>query len=86
MDDNAIDKVVMVAVAAAIGAILICSLVIPVFDTMLGTLTLGQNGNLHNISDGDLTTWKTLLSLAVMMTVIGFIIAIIKGGVLSSKR
>lgn len=82
MDDSAIDKVITISVAAAIGAILVCSLVIPVFDNMLGTLVASS---LPNVA-GELDTWKTLLSLAVMMVIIGFVIAIIKGGVARQNR
>lgn len=82
MDDGAIDRVVTICVAAAIGAILVCSLVIPVFSDMLGTLTAN---NLPNVDTGDLATWKTLIGLAVMMTIIGFVIAIIKGGLGRSR-
>lgn len=83
MDDSAIDKVITICVAAAIGAILVCSLVIPVFDTMLEGLTVAK---LPHIDATNLTTWKTLLGLAVMMTIIGFIISIIKGGVVKQSR
>lgn len=82
MDDSAIDKVITICIAAAIGAILVCSLVIPVFNDMLGGLTATA---LPNVS-GSLDTWKTLISLAVMMTIIGFVIAIIKGGVVKQSR
>lgn len=82
MDDSSIDKVITICVAAAIGAILVCSLVIPVFNDMLATLDATK---LTAVA-GELATWKTLISLAVMMTIIGFVIAIIKGGVTKQAR
>lgn len=80
MDDNAIDKTITSAIAAGLGVILVCSFVIPIVVKMLG--------NIANIglSSGDLATYSTLIGLVVIMTIIGLIVAVIRGFSLSSKR
>lgn len=86
MDDNALDKVIMSCVAAGVGAILVCSFVIPVFADMMGTLveesgTPGQEGYTPGYASdmmGDIELWKTMLALVVLMVIVGFLIAIIR--------
>lgn len=86
MDDNALDKVIMSCIAAGVGAILVCSFVIPVFANMMGTLvqeqgTPGQEGYVPGYSAdmmGDVNLWSTMLSLVVLMVIVGFLIAIVR--------
>lgn len=86
MDDNALDKVIMSCIAAGVGAILVCSFVIPVFANMMGTLveesgTPGQEGYTPGYSAdmmGDIELWKTMLALVVLMVIVGFLIAIVR--------
>lgn len=75
MDDNPIDKVVTLCIAAGIGAIMVCSFVLPVFNDMFGTLT---TTNLENVSSGDLDTWKTLLGVVVLLVIVAFMVALIR--------
>ena len=75
MDDNPIDKVVTLCIAAGIGAIMVCSFVLPVFNDMFGTLT---TSNLENVSSGDLDTWKTLLGVVVLLVIVAFMVALIR--------
>lgn len=77
-DENAIDKVITITIAAGIGAIMVCSFVIPIFADMLGTLTTGENGNYSADMAGDIELWKTMLGLVVLIVILGFIIAIVK--------
>lgn len=80
MDDDAVDKVVTISIAAAMGAILVASLVIPVFNDMLGSLseTDGQGhlifGNIDNLS-----TISTLLGVVLLLVVVAFAISIVRG-------
>lgn len=80
MDDDAVDKVVTISIAAAMGAILVSSLVIPVFNDMLGSLsaTDGQGhpifGNIDNLS-----TISTLLGVVLLLVVVAFAISIVRG-------
>lgn len=86
MDDNALDKVIMACTAAGVGAILVCSFVIPVFVNMLATLvvqegTPGEEGYVPGYDPafaGDLELWSTMLSIVVLMVILGFIIAIVR--------
>lgn len=78
MDDNALDKVIMSCIAAGVGAILVCSFVIPVFANMLGTLTTGEGGNYSEAMASDIDLWSTMLSLVVLMVIVGFLIAIVR--------
>lgn len=80
MDDSAIDKTISSAVAAGLGVIMVCAFVIPIVTKMLGQIQdIG-------LSSGDLATYSTLIGLVVIMTIIGLIIAVIRGFSLSSNR
>lgn len=76
MDDNPIDKVVTLCIAAGIGAIMVCSFVLPVFNDMFGTLT---TENLDHVDGSDIDTWKTLLGVVVLMVIVAFLVALIRG-------
>lgn len=79
MDDNAIDKTITSAIAAGLGVILVCSFVIPIVSKMLGSIAdVG-------LSSGDLATYSTLIGLVVIMTIIGLIVAVIRGFSLSQR-
>lgn len=82
MDDNALDKVITGCVAAGLGAIMVCSFVIPVVSKMLGSLT---GDAISGFKSGDVDTWKALIALVVMMTIIGLIIAIVRGFALRGR-
>lgn len=75
MDDNPIDKVVTLCIAAGIGAILVCSFVLPVFNDMFGTLT---TTNLDNVDSDKIDTWKTLLGVVVLIVIVAFMVALIR--------
>lgn len=75
MDDNPIDKVVTLCIAAGIGAIMVCSFVLPVFNDMLGSI---NSTNMENVSSGDLDTWKTLLGVVVLLVIVAFMVALIR--------
>lgn len=95
MDDNALDKVVMSCVAAAVGAILVCSLVVPVFADMLGTLEVQEydehgdlipgSGTYDPSMESDLALWSTMLGLVVLMVIVGFLIAIIRNSTMRGR-
>lgn len=80
MDDNAVDKVVTISIAAALGAILVASLVIPVFNDMLGTLTATAFPNVENLS-----TITSLLGVVLIIVIVAFVVAIVKGGLRSNR-
>jgi hypothetical protein len=82
MDDNAIDKVITGCIAAGLGSIMLCSFVIPVVSTMLNSLT---GDSVSGFKAEDVLTWKTLIALVVMMTIIGLIIAIVRGFALRNR-
>ena len=94
MDDNALDKVVMSCVAAGVGAILVCSFVVPIFADMLGTLVVeeGTPGSADYqpgydpAMQGDLTLWSTMLSLVVLMVIVGFLVSIIRNSTNRGRR
>lgn len=73
--EDSVDRVIGICIAAAIGAILVCSMVIPVVSSMLGTLTADAFGPVAD----QLGTWKTLIELVVMMVIVGLVIAVVKG-------
>lgn len=73
--EDSVDRVIGICIAAAIGAILVCSMVIPVVSSMLGTLTVDAFGPVAD----QLGTWKTLIELVVMMVIVGLVIAVVKG-------
>ena len=73
--EDSVDRVIGICIAAAIGAVLVCSMVIPIVSSMLGTLTADALGP---VSD-QLDTWKTLIELVVMMVIVGLVIAVIRG-------
>lgn len=75
--EDSLDRVIGICIAAALGAILVCSMVIPVVSSMLGTLDV-TNEALGPVSD-QLGTWTTLIELVVMMVIVGLIIAVVKG-------
>jgi|GEM_PF-5745426 len=76
MDENAIDKVITICIAAGVGAILVCSFVLPVFDDMFGMLT---TTDLPNSDSGDIDTWKSMLGVVVIIVIVAFMVAIIRG-------
>lgn len=76
MEDGT-DRVIGICIAAAIGAVLVCSMVIPIVSSMLGTL-VPTNEALGPVAD-QLETWKTLIELVVMMVIVGLVIAVIRG-------
>lgn len=94
MDDNALDKVIMSCLAAGVGAILVCSFVVPVFANMLGTLvvqegTPGQPGYVPGYDESmsaDLELWSTMLSIVVLMVIVGFLIAIVRNATNRGRR
>lgn len=75
MDDNPIDKVVTLCIAAGIGAILVCSFVLPVFNDMLANVTAE---NLSNVDADDVSTWSTMLSVVVLLVIVAFMVALIR--------
>lgn len=85
MDDNSIDKTVTNCVAAGLGAILICSFVIPIISSMLKMITQKDSTGAY-IFTGDVATWETLIGLVVVMTIIGLVIALVRGFSLRSER
>lgn len=85
MDDNSIDKTVTNCVAAGLGAILICSFVIPIVSSMLKMITQKDSSGSY-IFSGDVATWETLIGLVVVMTIIGLVIALVRGFSLRSER
>lgn len=80
MDDDAVDKVVTISLAAALGAILVSALVIPVFNDMLAGLTSDAYGGIENLD-----TVKTLLGIVLIIVVVAFIIAIVRGGLRNNR-
>lgn len=80
MDDDAVDKVVTISIAAALGAILVASLVIPVFNNMLGGLTAEAFPNI-----ADLGTITSLLGVVLIIVIVGFVVAIVRGGLRSNR-
>lgn len=84
MDDNSIDKTITNCIAAGLGVILICSFVIPIVSSMLKMITQKENG--QYIFSGDIATWETLIGLVVVMTIIGLVIALVRGFSLRAER
>ena len=80
MDDDAVDKVVTISLAAALGAILVSALVIPVFNDMLVGLKSTTYTGIENLD-----TVKTLLGLVLIIVVVAFIIAIVRGGLRNNR-
>lgn len=78
-NDDAISKVITVCVAAALAAILIGSLVLPVFSNMFASLT-----NITGLGD-NLETYKTLLALIPLMVIVGVVIAIIRSSAMKNR-
>lgn len=76
-DENAIDKVITVCIAAGLGAVMLCSFVIPIFAEMLATLFVGDGGYSEDMA-GDIELWKTMLGFVVLIVILGFIIAIVR--------
>lgn len=76
--EDSLERVIGICIAAAVGAILVCSMVIPVVSSMLGTLTVTDSNGLGPVS-GELETWKTLIELVVMMVIVGLVIAVVRG-------
>lgn len=75
MDDNPIDKVVTLCIAAGIGAILVCSFVLPVFNDMLANVTTEK---LDNVEAGDVSTWQTMLGVVVLIVIVAFMVALVR--------
>lgn len=73
--EDSVDRVIGICVAAAMGAVLICAMVIPIVSSMLGNLTADTLGPVAD----QLSTWKTLIELVVMMVIVGLVIAVIRG-------
>lgn len=80
-NDDAISKVITVCVAAALAAILVGSLVLPVFSTMFDGLD-----DIEGISAlKDLETYKTLLALIPLMVIVGIVIAIVRSSAMRNR-
>lgn len=75
MDDNPIDKVVTLCIAAGIGAILVCSFVLPVFNDMLANVTAQ---NLPNVDANDVKTWESMLGVVVLIVIVAFMVALVR--------
>ncbi len=87
MDENAIDKVVTICIAAGVGAILVCSFVLPIFADMLGTLTTeGEDAIYDEDMKSDVDTWKTLLGVVAMVVIVAFMVAIVRSMTSKSRR
>lgn len=69
-----VDNIMESSIAAVIGIIMLCALVIPVAVQQIGGLT------------GNLAQWNTMLYLVVTMCVVGLIIGVIRYFTGSSKR
>jgi Na+/melibiose symporter-like transporter len=81
MDENAIDKVVTICIAAGVGAILVCSFVLPIFADMIGTLQVSTPDDPTPYAedpDGQLDTWKTLMGVVAMIVIVAFLVAIVR--------
>lgn len=74
-DNNPIDKVVTLCIAAGVGAIMVCSFVLPVFNDMLGTLT---TQSMDHVEEGALETWKTLLGVVILIVIVAFMVALVR--------
>lgn len=75
--EDSLERVIGICIAAAVGAILVCSMVIPVVSSMLGTLD-PESSALAPVA-GEIGTWTTLIELVVMMVIIGLVIAVVRG-------
>lgn len=69
-----IDNILESSIAFVIGIVMICALVIPVGVDQIASLT------------GAFAKWNGLLEVAIVMVIVGFIIAIIRYYTASSKR
>lgn len=69
-----VDNILEVSIAAVIGILMICSLVIPVGWDAIQSLGAGYN------------QWNGLLEVVIVMTIIGLIIAIVRYFTTSNKR
>lgn len=69
-----VDNILESSIAFVIGIVMICALVIPVGVDQIASLT------------GDYSTWNGLLEVAIVMIIVGFIIAIVRYFTTSSKR
>lgn len=69
-----VDNILESSIAFVVGIVMICALVIPVGVDQIATLT------------GDYAEWNSLLEVAIVMIIVGFIIAIVRYFTSSSKR
>ena len=69
-----VDNILEVSIAAVIGILMICSLVIPVGWDAIQSLGSGYD------------QWNGLLEVVIVMTIIGLIIAIVRYFTTSNKR
>ena len=73
MEDSLVDKVVTIGAGAVIAAIFTGSLVLPVFNKLLGSITAEKYGNIQDIS-----TISDLMWFVLIIVAIGIIIAIVR--------
>lgn len=85
MGDSAIDRTITACIAAGLGAVLVCSFVIPTIANMLGNLQTNFGGNDSAIKD-DLAMYKTLIGLVIMISIIGLLVAVIRGFAVTNDR
>ena len=69
-----VDNILESSIAFVIGIVMICALVIPVGVDQIASLASGYD------------QWNSLLEVAIVMIIIGFIIAIVRYFTSSSKR
>lgn len=84
MGDSAIDRTITACIAAGLGAVLVCSFVIPTIANMLGNLQTNYASG-SPISD-DLAMYKTLIGLVIMISIIGLLVAVIRGFAVTNDR
>lgn len=68
------DNIIESSVAFVIGIVMICALVIPVGVDQIASLASGYD------------QWNTLLEVAIVMIIVGFIVAIIRYFTTTTKR
>ena len=69
-----VDSIIESSVAFVIGIVMICALVIPVGVDQIASLASGYD------------QWNTLLEVAIVMVIVGFIVAIIRYFTTTTKR
>ena len=69
-----VDQIIESSVAVVIGIVMICALVIPVGVDQIASLASGYD------------QWNSLLYVAIVMIIVGFIVAIIRYFTTTTKR